>query len=168
MYYYDHICVVYISLLTERPSWSKIQKVGTKNIVNVWNLRKSGKGSGSTYYFKGFTLYWFFNQLWSNFMATWFEYYNISFGLLLIYSIHCTDSRSLIRTPIEMARLEFAENHWLRMTRSVDFGPGHLIIHPSKIPFKAPFKNRFFGIRTRYPFLRTTRLWVPRSEDKGT
>ena len=27
------------------------------------------------------------------------------------HPVHCTDPRSLIRTPIEMARLEFAENH---------------------------------------------------------
>ena len=30
-------------------------------------------------------------------------------------------------------------------------GPSHLIRHPSKTPFKAPFKNRFFGIRYPYP-----------------
>ena len=37
-----------------------------------------------------------------------------------------------------------------------DKGRSHLIRHPSKTPFKAPFKNRFFGIR--YPFLRASRL----------
>ena len=31
------------------------------------------------------------------------------------------------------------------------FGPSHLIRNPSKTTFKAPFKNRFFGIR--YPYL---------------
>ena len=33
-----------------------------------------------------------------------------------------------------------------------------------KIPYKAPFKNRFYGIKYTY----NHRLWVPRSKDKGT
>ena len=35
------------------------------------------------------------------------------------------------------------------MSRAI--GPSHLIRHPSKNPFKAPFKNQFFDIRYPYP-----------------
>ena len=50
-------------------------------------------------------------------------------------------------------------------------GPSHLTRH-RRHPSKTPFKNRFFGIR--YPFAFSEwvaynhRLWVPRSEIKGT
>ena len=35
--------------------------------------------------------------------------------------------------------------------RTMPFGPNHLIRHPSKPPFKAPFKIRIFGKRYPYP-----------------
>ena len=40
----------------------------------------------------------------------------------------------------------------------IDIGPSHLIGHPSKTPFRAPFKNHFFG--TRYPYPRSGALTI--------